>query len=93
MTSSNIFEWKRLFSSSAFDGASSLTTRLDRSIYLTGYKGTVGFISKYNSDEIQEWKTANTCNVIAPHVGIDVSIYITGYVSSNLNSQQLSIML
>ena len=94
--------WTRLLGTASNDSAGDLTTGLDGSIYITGYTygnldgqtnngGTDAFIAKYNPDGTKVWTrllgTASDDSASALTIGLDGSIYITGYTYGNLDGQ------
>ena len=66
MSSKSVSEWTKIFGSSQFDSAQTLTTGSDGSIYIAGKTNddlddqtnsgnTDAFISKYNPDGTKDW--------------------------------------
>ena len=93
--------WTRLLGTiSSSEGATSVTTGSDGSIYVAGYTygdldgytlsgGSAAFLSKYNSDGTKDWTRVldSALSDVAQSVttGSDGSIYIAGYTIGNLD--------
>jgi len=102
MADAVIKEWTRLLGSSSSDGASSISTAADGSIYITGWtRGTLdgqtnsgqsdAFISKYSSDGSKVWTRllGSSYDDYGHSIGTaaDGSIYITGVTEGTLDGQ------
>ena len=94
--------WTKLLGSSGNEYATSLTTGLDGSIYVSGVTfgaldgqinsgGNDGFLTKYSTDGTKAWTkllgTSSTDWAFALTTGLDGSIYLSGYTEGALDGQ------
>ena len=101
-STSPVKEWTQLLGTTESDQATSISIAADGSIYITGFTfgdldGQINsgrddaFISKYNSDGLEEWTqllgTTESDQATSISTAGDGSIYITGFTYGDLDGQ------